>query len=160
MITDPLTVSIDGHLDPVTLPPPEALDVLWQALCELPPDELQLWGLGRLFAGGTEELERRMNGDAITDVTVALPDGTTVIVRVSYGDGLTCRQRVALRHVPERVTALGLPEVWVLRDSRTGGLATEVGRPVRCHSESAAREWIRRQVQNATYQAGPRRADR
>ncbi|MFJ1935798.1 hypothetical protein ACIOGZ_24465 [Kitasatospora sp. NPDC088160] len=153
-MTDELTVSVDGHLEPVTAPALQALDILWLTVRELPMDSLQMWAMKRLFGSrSASELEHRMNGDEIIDVTVSLNDGSLVIARVSCGDGLTCRQRVAARYRPERVERpAGRPDQWVVLDLVTGYPATDW-----LSSESAAHEWIRRKVQNANYQTGPAR---
>ncbi|MFF1788301.1 hypothetical protein ACFVX9_17810 [Kitasatospora sp. NPDC058243] len=152
MLTDELTVSVDGHLKPTSAPALQALDVLWQTVRELPMDSLQMWAMKRLVGSrSTDELERRMNGDEVVDVTISLTDGSLAIVRVTYGDGLTCRQRVAVRYVPKAVKReRGRPERWAVTD--------RVSRVVVADwllSESEAREWIRRKMQTATYQSGP-----
>lgn len=153
-ITDPLTVSIDDHLQPITKPPLEALEVLWQGVRQLPISDYERRAMQRLLgSGSTDDLERMMNGDEVTDWTLGLQGGGRAIVRVSYGDGLTCRQRVAARYVAEKVErGPGLPERWVVKDRQTGYRASDT-----VSSESAAREWIRRQVQNANFQSGPAR---
>ncbi|MFD4394628.1 hypothetical protein [Kitasatospora sp. NPDC058478] len=152
MLTDELTVSVDGHLKPVTAPALQALDILWQTLRELPIGEYQLRAMERLVGGDdTRGLEKWMNGDESTDWTLALEGGDTAIVRVTYGDGLTRRQRVAARYRPERVERpAGRPDQWIALDLVTGYPATDW-----LPTESAACEWIRRKVQNATYQSGP-----
>ncbi|MFJ6623420.1 hypothetical protein ACIQOW_38370 [Kitasatospora sp. NPDC091335] len=150
-LTGPLTVSIDGHLVPVTLPPREALETLRQAVCALPISGYERQAMRRLLDSSGADLEYRMNGDETTDWPVSLDDGTLAIVRVSYGDRLTCRQRVAARYDPRRAERRGgRPEEWVVWD-----LERDVAAAQRLGSESAAREWIRRQVQLANYQSGP-----
>ncbi|MEV7358223.1 hypothetical protein [Kitasatospora sp. NPDC091276] len=152
MLTDELTVAVDGHLEPVTAPALQALDILWQTLRELPIGEYQLRAMERLVGSrDTRDLQNWMHGDESTDWTLALEGGDTAIVRVTYGDGLTRRQRVAARYRPERVERpAGRPEQWVVKDLATGYPATNW-----LPTEAAACEWIRRQVQNANYQTGP-----
>lgn len=152
MISEPLTVSIDGHLSPVTLPPQEALEAVWQAVQALPIDNLQRGAIQRMFGSGrTDDLERWANGDERTDVPISLPDGSLVTVRVEYGDRMTCRQRVAARHEVRRVERPGgRPDRWIVWDLLVDAPAT-----AHLTSESEAEEWIRRQVQNANYQTGP-----
>ncbi|MFI2612035.1 hypothetical protein [Kitasatospora sp. NPDC018619] len=150
MITEPLTVSIDGHLDPITRPPVEALAAVWHTLQPLPMDGPQYRAARRMFGGGrTDDLERWMHGDERTDVPIGLADGSAVIVRVEYGDRMTCRQRVGARYVARRVERPpGRSEQWEVWDTVTDAPATDwLPRP-------AATEWIRRQVQNATFQRG------
>ncbi|MBO1415086.1 hypothetical protein [Streptomyces sp. FH025] len=159
MITEPLTVSIDGHLEPVTARALEALEALWQAVRALPIGEYQLGAMERLLgSGSTADLERLMNGDEATDFTLTLDGGCGhAVVRVRYGDGLTCRQRVAARYAPQQVhrASRGAPERWAVLDSWTDAEVVEDGVALRFGSESAAREWISGQVLLATYQAGP-----
>ncbi|MFJ6617570.1 hypothetical protein ACIQOW_08345 [Kitasatospora sp. NPDC091335] len=151
MITEPLTVSIDGYLDPVTAPPEAALETLRQAVCALPISAYERQAMRRLLDSSGADLEYRMNGDETTDWPVSLDDGTLAIVRVSYGDGLTCRQRVAARYEPRRVERpSGRPTEWIVWD-----LGLDLAATAWLGSEPAAREWIRRQVQTATYQTGP-----
>ncbi|MFJ2191939.1 hypothetical protein ACIOJE_29070 [Kitasatospora sp. NPDC087861] len=154
MLTDDLTVAVDGHLEPVTAPALQALDILWQTLRELPIGEYQLRAMERLVGSGdTRDLENWMHGDEATDWTLALEGDAVAVVRVSYGDRLTCRQRVAARYRPELVKRpAGHPDQWIVLDLVTGYPATDW-----LPTESTACEWIRRQVQNANYQSGPAR---
>ncbi|MFF7994773.1 hypothetical protein ACFZDG_34000 [Kitasatospora xanthocidica] len=158
MLTDDLTVSVDGHLDPITQPVAAAMETLLSALTALPIGEFQQCAMERLLgSGSTTDLERLMRADEATDWTLRLDDGSSLVVRVSYGSGLTYRQQVGLRFTPER---MDLTPVWAVRDQHTGDLATEDGWPVQYATEADASEWIRRQVQNATFQTGPTAAAR
>ncbi|WP_280684797.1 hypothetical protein [Kitasatospora sp. MAA19] len=158
-MTDDLTVSVDGHLEPVTAPALQALDILWQTLRELPIGEYQLRAMERLVGSGdTRDLERWMHGDEATDWTLGLDGDAVAVVRVSYGSGLTCRQRVAARY-----TVVQLPadqrgrRPWVIRDAVTGGLVTAgTGpRPLEFSIRESADEWTRGRVNLAGYRAVP-----
>ncbi|WP_280685522.1 hypothetical protein [Kitasatospora sp. MAA19] len=158
-MTDELTVAVDGHLEPVTAPPLEALETLWQAVCALPISDYERRAMQRLLGSGTtDDLERRMNGDETTDWPLTLDGDSLVIVRVSYGDGLTYRQRVAARY-----TVVQLPadqrgrRPWVIRDAETGGLVTAgTGpRPLEFSIRESADEWTRGRVNLAGYRAFP-----
>lgn len=145
-LTDHLTVSVDGHLEPVALPALHALERVWATVSALPIDDVQRRAMRRMFgAGRTDDLERWMRGDETTEVPLLLKDNSSVFVRVAYGDRMTRRQRVGARYVAERVERpVGYPEQWIVRDLLTNTEASGW-----LPTPTAADEWIRRKVQAA-----------
>ncbi|MEV7770605.1 hypothetical protein [Kitasatospora sp. NPDC086791] len=158
--TDSLTVAVDGHLESVTKPAPEALDALWQTVRQLPISAYELrameWLLG---SGSTADLERMMAGSGSVDWPLGLADGGQAIVRVWHGDGLTPAQRVAARYrVEESPADERGRRPWVIRDSVTGGLVTAGSsgvRPLEFAIRESADAWIRGQVNLAGYRVMP-----
>ncbi|MFB7907631.1 hypothetical protein ACFC1T_14460 [Kitasatospora sp. NPDC056076] len=159
MITDPLTVSVDGHLDPVTAPALEALARLWETVRQLPISEYELRAMGWLLnAGNTADLERMMAGSGTVDWPLSLGGGQNAIVRASHGDGLTPAQRVGARYVPEQHNSpqwRGGQMPWVIRDCLDDDIVLEDGRPLLFDTKADADAWRLRQVQLASYRRGP-----
>ncbi|MEU4296326.1 hypothetical protein [Kitasatospora aureofaciens] len=159
-VDDPLTVAVDGHLEPVTRPALEALDALWQAVRLLPISAYELrameWLLG---SGSTADLEHMMDGSGAVDWPLGLEGGGQAIVRVWHGDGLTRAQRVGVRYAVEP-----LPpgprggRSWAVRDTETGCLVQDDEGTVRTFSmESSAQGWVQRQSYIAGYRGLPGR---
>jgi hypothetical protein len=153
-----LTVAVDGHLDRVTKPVPEAMEVLWQTVRQLPISDYELKAMGWLLGSGdTADLERMMAGSGVVDWPLGLVGGGQAIVRVWCGDGLTRAQRIAARY-----TVVQLPtdelgrRMWAIEDAETGGLVTAgTGRrPLMFPIRETAGEWIRGRVNLAGYRSG------
>ncbi|MBV6697418.1 hypothetical protein KV557_09810 [Kitasatospora aureofaciens] len=156
MIESDLTVAVDGHLNAVTAPALQALEILWQTVRDLPIGEYQLGAMERLLGSGTtSDMERLLFGGGQVDFPLVLADGAGVIVRVWRGDGLTASQRIAARYVPEQVQApgRGVPGLWAVRDTQSGEFVSEEGQVVHFAIEDSARGWIGRQVNLAGYRS-------
>ncbi|MGW2371641.1 hypothetical protein [Kitasatospora sp. NPDC001683] len=153
---DTLTVAVDGHLERVTKPALEALDVLWATVRHLPISEYELKAMSWMLASGsTADLERMMDGAGVVDWTLGLDGGGQATVRVWHGDGLTHAQRVAARYSVVRVEADTLGRrMWGIRDAMSGRLVASSGyRPLRFSTPESAREWIRSRVNLAGYRS-------
>ncbi|MEV8324489.1 hypothetical protein [Kitasatospora sp. NPDC056731] len=154
MLTDELTVSVDGHLKPTSAPALQALDILWRTLRELPIGEYQHRAMHRLLgAGTTVEMEKFLDGQGLVDFPLDLTGGDKAIVRVWRGDGLTASQRIGARYMPEQVQApgRGVPGLWAVRDTQSDSLVEEDGRVLHFAIEDSARGWINRRVSLAGY---------
>jgi hypothetical protein len=154
--TDPLTVAVDGHLERVTKPALEAMDVLLQAIRQLPISEFELQAMGWLLnSGNTADLERMMNGSGVVDWPLGLNGGDQVIVRVWHGDGLTRAQRVGARYTAVQLPADGLGRrLWAIRDAETDDLVSTGPHPLQFSIQESATAWILGQVNLAGYRAG------
>jgi hypothetical protein len=156
LIDDDLTVSVDGHLERVTKPALEALDVLYQAIRQLPISAYELQAMKWLLASGsTADLERMMDGSGVIDWPLGLSDGSQAIVRVWHGDGLTKAQRVGARYAAVQlpVDKLGR-RLWVIRDAETDDLVRTGARTLQFSIQESATAWILGQVNLAGYRAG------
>jgi hypothetical protein len=156
-IEDTLTVAVDGHLERVTKPALEAMDVLLQAIRQLPISEYELRTMGWLLnSGNTEDLERMMDGSGTVDWPLSLDGGGQAIVRVWHGDGLTRAQRVGARYSVMQLPADGLGRrLWVIRDAETDELVHAGPHPLQFSIRESATAWILGQVNLAGYRTFP-----
>ncbi|WBP89554.1 hypothetical protein [Kitasatospora cathayae] len=153
--TDSLTVAVDGHLEPVTRPVLEALDVLWETVRQLPISEYELKAMGWLLASGnTADLERMMDGNGVVDWPLGLDGGGQATVRVWHGDGLTHAQRVAARYSVVQLEADTLGRrMWAIHNVVSGALVSSGRHPLRFSTPESAGEWIRSRVNLAGYRS-------
>jgi hypothetical protein len=157
LIDDDLTVSVDGHLKRVTKPALEAMDVLLQAIRQLPISEFELRAMGWLLASGnTADLERMMDGSGVVDWPLGLEGGGQAIVRVWHGDGLTRAQRVGARYAVVQLPADGLGRrLWAIRDAETDDLVRTGAHKLQFSIQESASAWILGQVNLAGYRIIP-----
>ncbi|MFE5588031.1 hypothetical protein [Kitasatospora sp. NPDC056531] len=157
MIQDDLTVAVDGHLERVTKPALEALDVLWQAVRQLPISKYELQAMEWLLASdSTADLERMMGGNGVIDWPLGLPGGGQAIVRVWYGDGLTRAQRVGARYTVVQLPADYLGRrLWAIQDAETDDLVRTGPDALQFSIRESAIAWILGQVNLAGYRAFP-----
>ncbi|MFJ9454207.1 hypothetical protein ACIRST_03935 [Kitasatospora sp. NPDC101447] len=156
----PLTVAVDGYLEPATLPTLKALDVLWQTVRVLPMDACQRRGMELMFGSGSAvDLERWMGDDAVTDLTIGLTDGSRAIVRVRHSDGLTVAQRIVNRYTVEQLlNDRRHRDPWVIRDSQTGDLVSAGAgglRPLEFAIRESAEAWVLGRANLAQYRVLP-----
>ncbi|MFE2110374.1 hypothetical protein ACFXAF_31545 [Kitasatospora sp. NPDC059463] len=146
------TVSVEGHLDPVALPPTAALTAVWQAVRELDLGEQQHAALRCLFGtGATEMVEGALDGGQL-DFPVVLPD-SRIMIRVRRGDGRTARQRYSERYRVVQQPRQGRnPGLWYVEDTTTGEPVREDGHVLRWGIAASAQSWISRQLARGDYQ--------
>ncbi|MGW4895601.1 hypothetical protein ACWEQL_25540 [Kitasatospora sp. NPDC004240] len=150
-----LTVALDGHLAPVTLPVEAAIARLWQTARGLAIRPEHAAVLRNLLTHGSGSIEFHLSQTGRLELEAELVTGSTVLVRAWRGEWQTRAQHVAVRYVPEAAPNTDpnskLERVWVMRDQETGGLVTQ-GAGVMLHgSEESARKWLGRQVTLAGY---------
>ncbi|WP_328954807.1 hypothetical protein [Kitasatospora purpeofusca] len=147
------TVSVGGGLlPPTTRPPVAALTEVWQTVRSLDLGPQQHAALRKLFgAGGTEAVEDCLDGGTF-DFPISLPGGELVAVRVRRGEGLTDRQRKAIRYEPVQLPPEGRnPGLWAVKDAEVDDLVREDNRVLRWGIRASAESWIRREVSRGDY---------
>ncbi|MEV6979143.1 hypothetical protein [Kitasatospora sp. NPDC093806] len=143
---------MDGHLEPMTLPPIVALTTVWRKVRQLDLGDQQTTALHRLFgAGDTEKVEASLDG-GVFEFPIVLPGDRRTCIRVLRGDGLTGRQRHAAQYRVLQLPAEGRnPGLWAVQDMETGALVHEDDRVLRWGIASSAQSWIRRELARGDY---------
>ncbi|WP_327679457.1 hypothetical protein [Kitasatospora sp. NBC_00458] len=146
------TVSVDGLLDPTTLPPMAALTAVWQAVRKLDLGEQQCAAVRLLFGtGATEMVEASLDG-GVLDFPVVFSN-RRIIIRVRRGDGRTARQRHGERYRVVQQPRQGRnPGLWVVHDTTTGEPVREDGHVLRWGIAASAQSWIGRELARGDYQ--------
>lgn len=150
-----LTVAVDGHLEPSTLPIEAALTRLWETVRALPIGEYQLGAMERLLGSGSaSDMDRLLDGEGVVDFPLDLTGGGKVIVRVQRGDGLTASQRIAARYSPQQQPGpCRGSSLWTIRDAETGDFVRDEGEIIKFAIRESAQGWISRRANLAGYRS-------